>query len=83
MALPHGPGKETFISLEPRLALVTNCTRFIWGLENQVNLVAGLVPFKVIPSADHLLQSRCGHWAQWEHPQRFYDVLTSLLLYDD
>jgi 4,5:9,10-diseco-3-hydroxy-5,9,17-trioxoandrosta-1(10),2-diene-4-oate hydrolase len=79
---PGGPGKETFISLDPRLASVTNRTLFIWGLQDQVNLVAGLEPFKVMPYADYLLLSRCGHWAQWEHPQRFNDVVTSFLLND-
>jgi len=80
---PGGPGKETFISLDPRLASVTNRTLFIWGLQDQVNLVAGLEPFKVMPNADYLLLSRCGHWAQWEHPQRFNDVVTSFLLNND
>ena len=80
---PGGPGKETFISLDPRLASVSNRTLFIWGLQDRVNLVAGLEPFKVMPNADYLLLSRCGHWAQWEHPQRFNDVVTSFLLHDD
>lgn len=80
---PGGPGKETFISLDPRLASVSNRTLFIWGLQDRVNLVAGLEPFKVMPNADYLLPSRCGHWAQWEHPQRFNDVASSFLLHDD
>lgn len=80
---PGGPGKETFISLDPRLASVSNRTLFIWGLQDRVNLVAGLEPFKVMPNADYLLLSRCGHWAQWEHPQRFNDVASSFLLHDD
>ena len=79
---PGGPGPETFISLDPRLASVPNRTLFIWGLQDRVNLVAGLEPFKVMPQADYLLLSRCGHWAQWEHPQRFNDVVTSFLLHD-
>lgn len=80
---PGGPGKETFISLDPRLASVSNRTLFIWGLQDRVNLVAGLEPFKVMPNADYLLLTNCGHWAQWEHPQRFNDVVTSFLLHDD
>jgi pimeloyl-ACP methyl ester carboxylesterase len=36
-----------------------------------------------MPNADHLLLTNCGHWAQWEHPQRFNDVVTSFLLHDD
>jgi 4,5:9,10-diseco-3-hydroxy-5,9,17-trioxoandrosta-1(10),2-diene-4-oate hydrolase len=80
---PGGPGRETFISLDPRLASLPHRTLFVWGLQDKVNPVAGLEPFKAIPNADYLLLSRCGHWAQWEHPQRFNDVVTSFLLHDD
>jgi pimeloyl-ACP methyl ester carboxylesterase len=80
---PGGPGKETFISLDPRLASTMHRALFIWGLQDRVNPVAGLEPFKVMPNADHLLLTNCGHWAQWEHPQRFNDVVTSFLLHDD
>jgi len=73
------PGKETFISLDPRLAVLPHRTLFVWGLQDQVNLVAGLEPFKVIPHADHLLLTHCGHWAQWEHPDRFNDAVLSFL----
>jgi pimeloyl-ACP methyl ester carboxylesterase len=73
------PGKETFISLDPRLATLPHRTLFVWGLQDQVNLVAGLDPFKAIPNADHLLLARCGHWAQWEHPDRFNDAVLSFL----
>jgi len=77
--VPDGPGKETFISLDPRLASLPHHTLFIWGLQDKVNPVAGLEPFKVMPNADYLLLSRCGHWAQWEHPDRFNDVVSSFL----
>ena len=77
---PGGPGKETFISLDPRLATLPHRALFVWGLQDKVNPVAGLEPFKAMPNADCLLLSRCGHWAQWEHPQRFNDVVTSFLL---
>ncbi|MDR3454182.1 MAG: alpha/beta fold hydrolase [Rhodoferax sp.] len=73
------PGKETFISLDPRLSTLPHRTLFVWGLQDQVNLVAGLEPFKAIPNADHLLLTHCGHWAQWEHPDRFNDAVLSFL----
>lgn len=79
---PGGPGKETFISLDPRLATLPHHTLFIWGLQDKVNPVAGLEPFKAVPNADCLLLSRCGHWAQWEHPQRFNDAVISFLRHD-
>ncbi len=76
---PGGPGQETFISLDPRLATLPHRALFIWGLQDKVNPVDGLEPFKAMPNADYLLLSRCGHWAQWEHPQRFNDVVASFL----
>lgn len=77
------PGPETFISLDPRLAGLQHRALFVWGLQDQVNLVAGLEPFKVMPNADYLLLSRCGHWAQWEHARRFNDVVSSFLQHDE
>jgi pimeloyl-ACP methyl ester carboxylesterase len=73
------PGKETFISLDPRLATLPHRTLFVWGIQDQVNLLAGMEPFKVIPNADYLLLTHCGHWAQWEHPERFNDAVLSFL----
>ncbi|OJU86441.1 MAG: hypothetical protein BGO13_04745 [Burkholderiales bacterium 66-5] len=80
---PGGPGKETFISLDPRLANVAHRALFIWGLQDKVNPAQGLEPFRVMPNADYLLLTNCGHWAQWEHAQRFNDVVTSFLLHAD
>lgn len=76
---PNGPDKSMLISLDPRLATLPHPTLFVWGLQDKVNPVAGLEPFKVIPNADYLLLSRCGHWAQWEHAEFFNDVVSSYL----
>jgi pimeloyl-ACP methyl ester carboxylesterase len=76
---PGGPGKETFISLDPRLASLQLRTLFVWGLQDLVNPVAGLEPFKAMPNADYLLLTNCGHWAQWEHAERFNDAVLSFL----
>ncbi len=78
---PAGPGKETFISLDPRLATLPHRTLFVWGLQDRVNPVAGMEPFRVMPHADYLLLDACGHWAQWEHPERFNDAMLSFLKY--
>jgi pimeloyl-ACP methyl ester carboxylesterase len=78
---PGGPGKETFISLDPRLATLQHRTLFVWGLQDKVNPVAGMEPFRVIPNADYLLLNACGHWAQWEHAERFNDAVLSFLKY--
>lgn len=74
-----GPGKETYISLDPRLATLQNRTMFIWGLQDKVNVIEGLEPFRVMPNADFVLLTHCGHWAQWEHPNRFNDMVLSFL----
>lgn len=80
---PGGPGKETFISLDPRLATLDIPTFFIWALQDRVNPVAGLEPFRVMPNADYLLLARCGHWAQWERADRFNEAVISFLRVND
>ena len=63
-----------------RLGEIAAPTLIIWGrddrfvpLETGLRLVAGL------PRADLHVYSRCGHWAQWEHADKFNrQVLTFL-----
>ena len=79
---PGGPGKEFFISLDPRLATLQTPTLFVWGLQDKCNLVEGLAPFKVMPNADYMLMANCGHWPHWEHPERFNELAVSFLQSD-
>ncbi|TCP20428.1 alpha/beta fold hydrolase [Simplicispira metamorpha] len=76
---PGGPGKETFISLDTRLASLPHRALFVWGLQDRVNPAAGMEPFKAMPQADFVLLARCGHWAQWEHAERFNDLVLGFL----
>jgi 4,5:9,10-diseco-3-hydroxy-5,9,17-trioxoandrosta-1(10),2-diene-4-oate hydrolase len=76
---PGGPGKETFISLDPRLASLEHRAMFVWGLQDKVNPVAGMEAFTVMPNADFVLLSRCGHWAQWEHADHFNELVIGFL----
>jgi len=76
---PGGLGKETFISLDPRLATLAHRSMFVWGLQDKVNLIAGMEPFRVMPNADFVELANCGHWAQWEHAERFNDLTLSFL----
>lgn len=76
---PGGPGKETFISRDPRLAELPHRTLFIWGLQDKVNPPGAIDSFKAMPRADYVLLAHCGHWAQWEHPDRFNDLVLSFL----
>lgn len=71
------------ISLDPRLATLQHRSLFIWGMQDRVNPVEGMEPFRAMSNADFLLLARCGHWAQWEHPQRFNDVVSHFLAHDD
>lgn len=71
------------IGLDPRLATLQHRSLFIWGLQDRVNPVEGMQPFRAMPNADFLLLARCGHWAQWEHPQRFNDAVSHFLAHDD
>lgn len=77
--LPGGPGKETFISLDPRLATLPHRALFVWGLQDKVNLVAGMEPFTKMPNADFMLLANCGHWAQWEHADRFNELVVQFI----
>jgi pimeloyl-ACP methyl ester carboxylesterase len=73
------PGKQMFIGLDPRLATLEHHALFVWGLQDRVNPAAGMEPFRAMRNADFWLIANCGHWAQWEHPERFNDVVGSFL----
>lgn len=64
--------KSLFVDLTPRLGEIQAKTLVIWGrddrfvpLDNGLKLVWGL------PDADLHIFGRCGHWAQWEHADKF------------
>lgn len=76
---PGGPGKETFISLDPRLSHLPHRAMFVWGLQDRVNVVEGMEAFRAMQNADFVLLANCGHWAQWEHPERFNDLVLGFL----
>jgi 2-hydroxy-6-oxonona-2,4-dienedioate hydrolase len=64
----------------PRLGEVTAPTLVIWGRDDRyvpvevgMRLVAGL------KEADLYVFSRCGHWAQWEHADKFNRLVTEFL----
>lgn len=76
---PGGPGRETFICRDPRMATLPHRAMFIWGLQDRVNPPQAIESFKVVPNADFVLLNHCGHWAQWEHADRFNDLVLSFL----
>ena len=75
---------KQFTDYGPRLGEITAPTLVIWGRDDRfVPMDVGLRLISGIPNAELHVFNRCGHWAQWEHPQRFNDVASSFLLHDD
>ncbi|RPH43682.1 MAG: alpha/beta fold hydrolase, partial [Burkholderiales bacterium] len=63
-----------------RLGEVKARTLVIWGRDDR------FVPFDIglrlvwgLPDADLHLFSRCGHWAQWEHAEKFNRLVVEFL----
>lgn len=72
--------KALFVDLTPRLAEIVSPALVIWGrddrfvpLDNGLKLVWGL------PKADLHVFGRCGHWAQWEHADKFNALASQFL----
>lgn len=58
--------------LTPRLPEIKQPTLVIWGRDDRfVPLDYGLRLVWSLPNADLQVFSRCGHWAQWEHAEKF------------
>ena len=61
-----------FPDVGPRLGEVAAPTLVIWGRDDRfVPLDAGLRLVAGLKDADLHVFSRCGHWAQWEHADKF------------
>lgn len=68
------PPREAYLSEDPRLKSLTQRCLLVWGLEDKVNLPAGVQAFSVVPHQDVMLFGKCGHWAQWEEADKFNDL---------
>lgn len=65
-----------------RLSEISADTLIIWGRDDRfVPLDWGLKMLRGIPSAEMHIFSQCGHWAQWEHAERFNELVISFLKY--
>ncbi len=52
----------------------------IWGRDDRfVPMDVGLRLVWGMPNADLLVFGRCGHWAQWEHAERFNETVLAFL----
>lgn len=67
------------LSNDPRLAELKHRALFVWGRQDKVNPAAAAGSFAVMQNADFVELTSCGHWAQWEHPERFNDMVISFL----
>jgi pimeloyl-ACP methyl ester carboxylesterase len=73
------PPRETFLSEDPRLKTLPHKALLIWGAQDKINLPAGAEAFKVVPHQEIVMFENCGHWAQWEHVERFNKLVIDSL----
>lgn len=63
---------KQFPDVGPRLGEISSPTLVIWGRDDRfVPMDVGLRLVWGIPNADLHIFGRCGHWAQWEHAEKF------------
>lgn len=63
-----------------RLGEINTPTLIIWGRDDRfVPLDVGLRLLAGLPMADLVVFGRCGHWAQWEHADKFNRLLLDFL----
>jgi 2-hydroxy-6-oxonona-2,4-dienedioate hydrolase len=63
-----------------RLSEIQAPTLVIWGRDDRfVPLDVGLRVIWGIPNAEMHIFNQCGHWAQWEHADRFNEMVAGFL----
>lgn len=71
---------KQYPDVSARLGEVTQPVLVIWGRDDRfVPLDAGLRLVAGLPNADLHVFGRCGHWAQWEHADRFNRMVVDFL----
>ncbi|SFQ40163.1 2-hydroxy-6-oxonona-2,4-dienedioate hydrolase [Geopseudomonas sagittaria] len=71
---------KQFPDFGPRLAEITAQTLIVWGSNDRfVPLDSGLRLLAGIPDAQLHVFNRCGHWAQWEHADKFNRLVLDFL----
>lgn len=69
-----------FPDITPRLSEIQMPTLIIWGHQDRVTTVDGAFRLEAgIASSEVHLFNRCGHWAQWEHADRFNSIVVGFL----
>jgi 2-hydroxy-6-oxonona-2,4-dienedioate hydrolase len=69
-----------FPDVGPRLGEISAPTLVIWGRDDRfVPMDIGLRLASGMPNADLHIFGRCGHWAQWEHAEKFNQMVLEFL----
>lgn len=72
--------RALFVDFTPRLPEIKARTLVIWGRDDRfVPLDNGVKAVWGIPDADLVVFGRCGHWAQWEHAEKFNRIALEFL----
>ena len=71
--------REMFLSEDARLKTLPHKALLIWGRQDKINLPAGAKSFGVVPDQQTVFFDACGHWAQWEHAEKFNTLVTAFL----
>ena len=71
---------KQFNDYGPRLGEIVAPTLVIWGRDDRfVPMDVGLRLVAGMQNAEMHIFSRCGHWAQWEHAEKFNRMVTDFL----
>ena len=71
---------KQFPDFGPRLGEVTAPALVIWGRDDRfVPMDVGLRLIWGMPNAELHIFNRCGHWAQWEHADKFNRIVVDFL----
>ncbi|MDB5838857.1 MAG: 2-hydroxy-6-oxo-6-phenylhexa-2,4-dienoate hydrolase [Herminiimonas sp.] len=66
--------------LSPRFGDVKAETLIVWGRDDRaLSFDLGLKMLWGIPKADMVIFGQCGHWAQWEHAEKFNRIALEFL----
>jgi 4,5:9,10-diseco-3-hydroxy-5,9,17-trioxoandrosta-1(10),2-diene-4-oate hydrolase len=71
--------REIHLSEDPRIKTLPHKVLLIWGKQDKINLPAGATSFAAVPNQQTVFFDRCGHWAQWEHADKFNTLVTEFL----
>lgn len=71
---------KQFTDYGPRLGEIAAPALLIWGREDRfVPMDIGLRLLAGLPNAELHVFNRCGHWAQWEHADKFNRLVADFL----